>query len=527
MLPHQFTRFILRHMTGGPAFGPAGWRAGFGAAVTTTLAGAMTAGSFAASAEAQSLKQSMIAAYRSNPALQSQRFRTRASDEGVAEARAGYRPRVSADAYAGLTADRGNRRGDGDGKTYGVGVSIEQPLFDGFQTHYAINEAKSGVLASRNDLAAQENEILLQTASAYFDVLRDEGVVLYRRKALNGLKRELIGARQRMEHGDATVTDVEQSRQRVALAEADLERAKGQLEISRLKFARIVGIAPSDLRMPKLPTRFIPKSRRRAVEVALEESPIIAASLNQHDAARHAVGKAKGALLPSASLVGGYDRSFNDRSTTTRDEDDLSLVGRLRVPLYQGGGASARVRRARALAHSRDREVVDQRNRIGEAVGAAWSELTAARRGLGLEQSAVTSAERALKGIREEQRVGSRTLTDVLDAERELVNARIRLLQTQRDLNVSAFALLRAMGTLTIENFAPEIERYKPDEHYQQVNAKWWGTDTPATRSDDLLGSGRSAPRPAVAPGADRLGAGAQTLRTEARAGWQATVKQR
>lgn len=487
----------------------------------------MTVGGFAASAEAQSLKQSMIAAYRSNPALQSQRFRTRASDESVAEARAGYRPRVTADAYGGVTAERGNRDDLGDGKTYGVGLSIEQPLFDGFQTHYAIREAKSGVLASRNELLAQENEILLQTASAYFDVLRDEGVLLYRRKALNALKRELIGAQQRMEHGDATVTDVEQSRQRVALAEADLEGARSRLEISRLKFARIVGQAPRDLRMPKLPARFIPKSRRRAVEVALQESPIIAAALNQHDAARFAVDKAKGALLPSASIVGGYDRSFHDRATT-RDEDDLSLVGRLKVPLYQGGGASARVRRARALAQSQGREVVDQRNRIGEAVGAAWSELAAARRRQGLEQRAVAAAERSLKGIREEQRVGSRTLTDVLDAERELVNARIRLLDTRRDLNVSAFALLRAMGTLTIENFAPEVERYEPGDHYEKVNAKWWGTATPTTTGDALLGEAGAKSAPRVAVGASRLGAGGMVPRDKAsRAAWQTTVKQR
>lgn len=524
MLPHQFAIFVLRRVSWMSVSEGQGGNARYGVAISTALATAMTAGGFAVPADAQSLKQAMIAAYRNNPALQSQRFRTRASDETVAEARAGYRPRVSADAYAGITAERRDRGDDGGGKAYGVGLSIEQPLFDGFQTHYAINEAKSGVLASRNELAAQENEILLQTASAYFDVLRDEGGLLYRRKALSALKRELIGARERMNHGDATVTDIEQASQRVSLAKADLERARSQLEISRLKFARIVGRVPSDLRMPKLPTRFLPKSRRRAVEVALEESPIIAAASYQHDAARHAVGKAKGALLPSASLVGGYDRSFNDRATT-RDEDDLSLVGRLKVPLYQGGGASARVRRARALAQSRDREVIDQRNRIGEAVGAAWSELSAARRRLGLEKSAVASAQRALKGIREEQRVGSRTLTDVLDAERELVNAQIRLLDTQRDLNVSAFALLRAMGTLTIERFAPEVERYRPGEHYRQVNAKWWGTATPATSSDALLGSPTSKRSPMARRQA--LGARSSAQKAAARAGWQTSIKQR
>ena len=530
MLPHQYQlpRSVLLDVSCRSLPSRAGRRCGLSAALGATLASALTAVAWPAAGEAQSLKQAMIAAYRNNPTLQSQRLNTRASDETVAEARSGYRPRVTADAYAGINADRRDLGDNDEGKNFGVGLSIEQPLFDGFQTHYAIREAKSGVLASRNDLAAQENEILLQTASAYFDVLRDEGVLLYRRKALNALKRELIGARERMKHGDATMTDVEQARQRVALAEADLEQSASRLEVSRLKFTRIVGQAPQDLRMAKLPTQLLPRSRRRAAEVALAQSPIIAAARHQHEAARHAVDKTRGELLPSASIVGGYDRRFDDRGGE-RDDDDLSLVGRLRVPLYQGGAVSARVRRARAVAQSLDRDVVDQRNRIGEAVGAAWAELSAARRRLGLEENAVTSAERALKGLREEQLVGSRTLTDVLDAERELVNARIRVLDTRRDLNVSAYALLRAMGTLTIKNFAPEVQRYDPKEHYRQVNAKWWGTSTPATASDALLGSGRGGQAgPAVADGASRLGAGRAARQATANGGaWQATIKRR
>ena len=187
MLPHQSKSFSSVNATTGRSLP---MRAG------------LIAGSLPSIAEAQALRDALIAAYRNNPALQSQRFRTRASDESVARARSGYRPRVSGEAFAGLTAARRDR--DGEEPTYGLGLSIEQPLFDGFQTHYAVAEAKSGVLASRNELKAQENEILLQTASAYFDVLRDEGILLYRRKTLNALRRELIGARQRMTHGDAT-----------------------------------------------------------------------------------------------------------------------------------------------------------------------------------------------------------------------------------------------------------------------------------------------------------------------------------
>ncbi len=498
-------------------------------AMRASIVAGLIAGSLPSIAEAQALRDALVAAYRNNPALQSQRFRTRASDESVARARSGYRPRVSGEAYAGVTAARRDRGGNGDGPTHGVGLSIEQPLFDGFQTHYAVAEAKSGVLASRNELKAQENEILLQAASAYFDVLRDEGILLYRRKTLNALRRELIGARQRMTHGEATVTDVEQSRQRVALAESDLETATSRLEVSRLRFARIVGRAPDDLRMPDMPTRLLPKSRRRAVETALEESPIVAAARYQHEAARHAVDKVKGELLPSAAVVGGYDRSFGARSTM-RDEDDFSLVGRIRVPLYQGGEVSARVRQARQTALSRDRDVIDQRNRIGEAVGAAWSELGAARRRLGLEEKAVSAAERALGGLREEQRVGTRILTDVLDAERELVNARIRVLETRRDLHVSAFALLRAMGTLTIKAFAPEVERYEPGEHYAKANGKWWGTSTPATRTDPLLGTGQSRAVETDSPARPRRhepGTASRDRQAAATPAWQATIRQR
>ena len=439
---------------------------------------------------AQTLTEVFVATYQNNPGLQSQRFQTRGVDESVPEALSGYRPKIVGDVFYGVTshnATKWNSNAISD-RSYGYGAQIEQPLFDGFRTRNRVSEAEAEVSASHQNLRARESEVLFQAATSYFDVLRNEGVVLYRRKNLTALRRELVGARERLGRGQSTMTAVEQTKQRMALARSDLEAASAQLRISRIKFARVTGLKPRKLRMPRLPRALWPRTLRGAIETAENSSPIIRAAHSKHRAARHAIAKVRGELLPEATLVGSFDRSF-DASTDILDESSASIVGRLRVPLYQGGAVSARVRRAHNVAASRDRDMRDAKLRVGEAVGAAWTELGAARRRLIIEKDAVVAGERALDAVREEQRAGQRTLLDILDAERELVNARIRLLTTRRDLHVSTFALLRSTGELTIARLAPGTEQYDPKQHYHAVRGKWWGTKSPVAGGSNFLGN--------------------------------------
>jgi len=471
-------------------------------------------------AQAQTLVEAFASAYRDNPGLQSERFRARATDERVPEALSGYRPKAYGEAFYGYTSL--NRKGSELGRerdrdtTYGYNATIEQPIFDGFRTRNGVREAESEVRAAHQDLRARENEVLLQTATAYFDVLADEGIVLYRRKSLTALRRELVGARSRLERGRITVTDLEQLKQRTALARSDLEKASARERISALRFTRVTGRKAASLRMPRLPSRHLPKSLRAAARIAEANSPIIAAAALRHDAAKHAVNKIRGELLPDARIVGSYDRSFNETGAYP-DEEAASIVGRVRVPLYQGGAVSARVRQAKSSAAGRDREIQDARLRIGEAVGAAWTEFKTARRRLGTDRLAVKAGEKALSSIREEERGGQRSVIDVLDAERELVNARIRLLNTRRDVHVSAYALLRAIGELTIKKMAPGVEQYDAKAHYRAVRNKWWGTSTPNAGGDGFLGGAETSRASGFAAPAMYAGGKARPKKTSGR----------
>ena len=94
----------------------------------------------------------------------------------------------------------------------------------------------------------------------------------------------------------------------------------------------------------------------------------------------------------------------------------------------------------------------------------------------------VNAAEIALNGVREEARVGQRTTLDVLNAQQELVNARVALVTAQHDRVVASYTLLAAVGGLSMQRLGLNVMVYDPQVHYQQVRDAWVGVRTPDGR---------------------------------------------
>ena len=138
-------------------------------------------------------------------------------------------------------------------------------------------------------------------------------------------------------------------------------------------------------------------------------------------------------------------------------------------PFTRGGAVSARVRASKHRHVSRIQEIEDARTEVREAIVTAWSRYQAARAQLSSDRTQVQSNKEALSGVREEEKVGQRTLLDVLNAEQELVNSEVQLATTRRDLIVAAYALLSAMGKLSIDNIGVASAVYDPEVHYSEV----------------------------------------------------------
>ena len=430
---------------------------------------------------AENLRQALAAAYKFNPRLDAERARLRATDEEVPRAKSGYRPQVFGSADVGyqrvdsnFSAAGGGGSGSRESHPRGYGVSASQSVFNGFRTLNSVREAEAVVRSGRATLHVIEQSVLLEAVIAYANVVRDQAVVRLRENNVNVLTRELRAAQDRFSVGEVTRTDVAQATARRAGSVSALDLARANLRTSRAAFERVIGHPASNLVDPGVPERYMPKSQDEALNISGRENPNIVAALYREQAARHVVDRIWGELLPEVSVDASYDRRFGS-SATVSDAETTQVTGRLTVPIYQGGEVSARVRQAKHTHVSRLQEVEQFRTEAHADVVASWSRVQASRAQLISDSAQVEANRTALTGVREEERVGQRTVLDVLNAELELLTSEVNLVTTRRDLTVNAYGLLAAVGRLGAEHLKLGSEVYDPEAHYFDVRRKWWG----------------------------------------------------
>ena len=112
----------------------------------------------------------------------------------------------------------------------------------------------------------------------------------------------------------------------------------------------------------------------------------------------------------------------------------------------------------------------------------AWAQLLAAQAAVESDQTAVNANRIALAGVREEERVGQRTLLDVLNAEQELLNAEVNLVTDQRNVVVASYTVLSTIGRLNAQDLGVASLVYDAETHYDDVRRKWF--DIAITHSD-------------------------------------------
>lgn len=445
---------------------------------TAVLGSILAAGLAPGPVRAESLIDVLASTYRYNPQLDSERARLRATDEDVNQAYAGFRPTID------LSADAGRQRSDvrplsgaaGTTNPKGYAVQLVQPLFRGFQTINAVNEAEAGVRAGRETLRNVEQDVLLTAVTAYGNVVRDQAVVRLRENNVNVLTSELKATQDRFAVGEVTRTDVAQAQARRALAVSDLDLAKANLKSSRAVFEQTVGHPPVKLVEPAGEPKLVPRTLEEAVGISVKENPNVVAALYREQGARYTVERIRGELLPEAQLEATYSDRF-ESSVVTDEVETTSVVGRVNVPIYEGGSVYSRVRQAKHIHVSLIQEIEQARAAVQSNVVQAWSLLVAARAQLTSDKAQIDANRIALAGVREEEKVGQRTILDVLNAQQELLNSEVEIESTKRNLLVSAYSVIAAIGRLNVAEVGATSTVYDPEAHYKESVGKWFGLD--------------------------------------------------
>ncbi|MBX6323945.1 MAG: TolC family outer membrane protein [Rhodospirillaceae bacterium] len=458
--------------------------AGVALGALTLLAAAATAPPCAA----ETLQEALGKAYINNPTLQAARAQLRATDELVPQALSGYRPTVTINGSSGAQSTT-NTGGDiiarssrnlGFSAPSEVDLTVNQPIYRGGGTEASVAQAEATVRAQRAQLQNVEQNVLLQVIVAYLDVLRDQAIVDLDRNNVVVLTRQLQATRDRFEFGEVTKTDVSQAESRLSGAIAERVQAEGQLEASRAVYRQLVGDAPGTLRWPEKPAE-LPASEAEARSAAEAYNPAVVSAEYVAQAAEHGVDVVAAQLNPQISLQGQLKTEYDPGTQFDNGRTDVGgIFAQVTIPLYQAGETESRVREAKQTVRQRRDQIDEQRRAAGQAATAAWQALLAARAQISAFQDEVKSAQVALEGVRQEQEVGYRTVLDVLNAEQELLTARVNLVRAQHDEIVAAFQVLAAVGRLTATSLGLDVPRYDEKAYYEQVRDKFWGLEPPA-----------------------------------------------
>lgn len=456
-------------------------------ALTVSLALGLMNLSSPSSVSAEGLRDALASAYMNNPDLQAQRAALRATDEGVSRATSGFMPTITGQAqYSQNYSDglSGTTPIDSDSKSQVYTARVDQSLFSGFQSYNGRREARSLVDAGRALLLSAEQQTLLNAVTAYMDVVRDEAVLRLNTNNVQVLSRQLQASRDRFRVGEITRTDVAQSEARMEGSKATQISAEANLAASRAVYRQVIGNSPGSLdEPPALPV--LPSTVDGAISIALDENPQISIAYYNEEAASHAISRSRGTMLPqvgafaSISRTDGSTFQFFNNSTVDQVITNKTVGIQAQWQLYQGGAEYSDVRRAKQVRSQRRLEMMSADRQVRSDVSSTFEQYRASVSTIVSNQSQVRANEIALEGVRQEAAVGSRTTLDVLDAEQELLDARVNLVRAERNRYVAGFQLLLTTGRLNAVSLDLPVELYDPDEYYKDVRWKMlgWGTD--------------------------------------------------
>ncbi len=345
-----------------------------------------------------------------------------------------------------------------DSDTTSWDVTLRQSVFR-WENWVTLRRADKEAAQAEADYQAAQQNLILRTSEAYFNVLAAKDTLTAAEATYEALGRQLEQAEKRFEVGLIAVTDVQEAKAAYDLSTAELIQAKRALATQRESLRELTGDTFDTLARPGdevAPTAPDPADEEVWVDRAMDQNLALVSSRLAADITRDDISFQRGGHYPSVDLV--LSRSYRDIQSTITSEgidrpndsdgNDTTISLQLTVPLYSGGATSSRVRQAeyrhRAARERLERTARETERSTRDAYLGVMSEMARVQ---ALKQ-AVASAKVALEATEAGYEVGTRTTVDVLDARRQLFNAETNYARSRYDYLINTLRLRLAAGSL-------------------------------------------------------------------------------
>ncbi len=406
---------------------------------------------------AQALEDVLVDLIHEHPQIKSATKTLATARKEIDKAAAGFLPTVNlANDIGQEYINSPGERATGDDKissrTKTVStMTVTQNLFQGYATTSAARTAFLNKMVAQHTLNTVEQDVLLEGATVYIDVLRQNQLVELSTQNEETIQIQLNLEDERVQKGQGIAVDVLQSKSRLQLAKERRIRFSGALEDAVSRFVQVFNKNPDlgTMREPQPSADLVPEDINAAIDIARYEAPGVLTSEFQLAVAKENRRAVKADLFPSLDLVTtmNYEKHNGGTIGTRRD---MSVILQSSWDIFTGLTTRANVSQAATdFAASRDNFEFARRKAV-EGVRIAWENLRTRRDQFEQLQNAVNIAEEVFDARRKLRAAGKEQLINVLDAESEVTNARINLTSSRFDLRLAVFQLLRAMGRLTV-----------------------------------------------------------------------------
>ena len=421
--------------------------------ITTLFVSALLL-TYAQAGVAQTLRQTVIDALKSNPDLLITAKQRLAVGQQLNASYSGFLPTVSVSAGIGQEMSKNSTtlastQGYDDMTRQELGVRVEENLFDGFATSNEVKRNKARTRADTWQVMAGANDTTFRVTDAYINVLRRQKLKAVSQKTVRRLAKLSNMISKRVKRGVSKRVDYVQSEGRLALAQSNFRTSIGEYLQSKAAFLRVVGKMPRHLVEPRFNDRLLPRSQEEAIKIALKYHPVIRVSFADIEEAKAQHQFAQSGFYPRVDLVLSGSRNRNVDGVRAPNYD-MSAMVQARWNLFKGGADYFQVKRTAYLVQESMQVQRRAFRQTIESIQLSWAAYTTAKRSMRFVRAHVTAARKTVRAYESQFKIGQRSLLDLLDAENEYFVSLRSFVDTRYNLLLSKYRIFNSVGQILV-----------------------------------------------------------------------------
>jgi len=393
----------------------------------------------------------------SDPALKQAIAIQQSVSEVSAQTNSAFLPVISASANTSISNSTNLSAGDDTYSGSNINLSLSQTLYD--DKNYVAHQISQLNISSANaDLVNATQDLMVRVTNAYLDVLLAADTVEFSKSEKTAIGRQLEQAKRRYEVGIIAITAVLNAQAGYDNATAAVLKAENDFQISRERLRDIAGqyfdyLPPVKADMPLNKPQ--PENIDQWVKYALETSPVLQSINYQKQSSKKNIELQRTGHYPKFNLVARYSGVDNNGPfTSAREGSDSSIGIEMSLPIYQGGFVSSKVRQAQFDLNnieSKQEEVKRTTERLARS--SYLSVVSEISRVKALKQ-AVISNDSAVKSTEAGFEVGTRTIVDVLNVQRDRFEAQKNYSEARYNYIRATILLKQTAGLLEEKDIA-------------------------------------------------------------------------